>query len=79
MNTMLEGRRQIRFVRQGNLAAEVEVTPREDTELPAWGPYLTAEDARKLDAVRKALRASDITTARKLALRVFTLHPVAAE
>ncbi len=40
-----------------------------------WSPYLSLEDAYKLDDVRDALRRGDIKTAARLA-RVFTLTPV---
>jgi len=41
-----------------------------------WSPYLSVEDAYKLDDVRDALRRGDIAAAAKLA-RVFELRPVA--
>jgi hypothetical protein len=31
----------------------------------AWSPYLSPDDARKLDAVRQALRRGDIAEAAK--------------
>jgi hypothetical protein len=42
-----------------------------------WSPYLSLEDAYKLDDVRQALRQGDLETATRLA-RVFKLTPVAA-
>jgi hypothetical protein len=42
-----------------------------------WSPYLSIEDALKLDDVREALRQKDFTTAQGLA-RVYTLSPLAA-
>lgn len=41
-----------------------------------WSPYLSLEDATKLDDVREALRQKDFNTAQKLA-RVYTLSPLA--
>ncbi|KKL13233.1 hypothetical protein LCGC14_2527780, partial [marine sediment metagenome] len=38
-------------------------------------PYLSLEDAEKLDEVREALRKEDVLTASKLA-RVFRLTPL---
>jgi hypothetical protein len=64
------------FVREGKYAAEVPVELIEDDT--AWSPYLSPADARKLDAVRLALRRGDITEAAKYG-RVFELTPVAAE
>ncbi len=68
-----------RFLREGDYAAEVEVTLIGDDDPLGWGPYLTPKDAQKLDDVRKALRANDTSAASKLAIRVYALTPVAAE
>lgn len=65
-----------RLVREGNLAAEVDVTLVEAGG--AWTPYLSIEDAYKLDDVRDALRAGDIKRASRLASRVYRLTPVEA-
>ena len=54
-------------------AAEVPVELVEDET--GWSPYLSLEDARKLDAVRRALRDGDVATAAKHG-RVFELTPV---
>jgi hypothetical protein len=69
-------RKRTKFVHEGNYAAEVSVELIEDDT--AWSPYLTPDDARKLDAVRLALRAGDIAEAAKYG-RVYELTPVAAE
>ena len=64
-----------KFIHEGEYAAEVEV------ELiyadDGWSPYLSVEDANKLDGVRLALRQGDIELAGRLA-KVFKLTPVAA-
>jgi len=41
-----------------------------------WSPYLSLEDAYKLDDVRNALRCGDLKTAMRLS-HVFNLTPVA--
>jgi hypothetical protein len=41
-----------------------------------WSPYLSVNDAMKLDDVREALRQKDFQTATKLA-RVYKLSPLA--
>ncbi|HXF85012.1 MAG TPA: hypothetical protein VNK49_06435 [Anaerolineales bacterium] len=41
-----------------------------------WSPYLSVNDAMKLDDVREALRQKDFATAAKLA-RVYKLSPLA--
>jgi len=64
---------QTKFVHEGEYVAEVEVQLIESTE--GWAPYLSLEDAQKLDVVREALRRGDLTTASELA-RVFRLTPV---
>lgn len=67
-------RRRVKFVHEGRYLAEVDVELIEDeTE---WSPYLSVEDAYKLDDVRDALKRGDIVAATKLA-RVFSLQPVA--
>jgi hypothetical protein len=64
-----------KLIHEGQYAAEVEVTLIETEE--GWSPYLSLEDAQKLDTVRKALRRGDLTQASQLA-RVFQLMPVQA-
>ena len=69
-------RKAIKIVHEGKYAAEVPVELIEDSG--GWSPYLSVADASKLDAVRKALRAGDITTAVNHGL-VFELLPVSAQ
>lgn len=66
-------RRHTKLVREGQYAAEVEVNLIDAEN--GWSPYLSLEDARKLDAVREALRRGDIATASGSA-RVFSLTPI---
>lgn len=42
-----------------------------------WSPYISLDDAAKLDDVREALKRKDFETAQRLA-RVYTLLPLAA-
>ena len=65
-----------RLVHAGGYVAEVTVESIPDDD--AWGPYLSLEDAKKLQRVEKALKAGDLKAASKEA-RVFELKPVAAE
>jgi len=70
----MKKRRYTKLVHEGPYVAEVDVELIEtDT---GWSPYLTLEDAYKVDDVRDALRRGDIGLASKMA-RVFTLTPVA--
>jgi hypothetical protein len=64
-----------KFIHEGQYAAEVEVCWIDSEN--GWSPYLSVEDARKLDLVREALRTGDLTTATRLA-RVYQLTPVAS-
>jgi hypothetical protein len=63
----------IKLVHEGRYAAEVEVALIETSD--EWSPYLSAEDVRKLDAVRAALRRGDVKAASREA-RVFRLEPL---
>ena len=65
-----------RLVREGDLVAEVAVTLLEAEG--GWEPYLSLEDAYKLDDVREALRAGDVKRASRLSDRVYRLTPVEA-
>ena len=62
-----------KLVHEGQYVAEVEVSLIETEE--GWSPYLSLEDAYKLDDVRDALRRGDIRRASQLS-RVYTLTPV---
>ncbi len=69
-------RKSTEFIHEGKFAAEVPVSLIEDET--AWSPYLSPDDARKLDAVRLALRRGDLSEAAKHG-RIFELTPVAAK
>lgn len=64
-----------KLVHEGEYIAEVTVELLEGDQ--PWSPYLSLEDALKLDDVRDALRRGDIAAASQMA-RVFQLVPVAA-
>jgi len=51
-------RRHTKIVREGQYIAEVEVELIDSGE--SWSPYLSLEDAYKLDDVRVALRFGDL-------------------
>jgi hypothetical protein len=63
-----------KFVREGQYGAEVDVVLID--EEVGWSPYLSLEDAQRLDDVREALRQGDLKQAAQLA-RVFKLTPIA--
>ena len=62
-----------KYVHEGKYVAEVDVMLLETNE--EWSPYLSVEDACKLDDIREALRNGDLETASRIG-RVFTLTPV---
>jgi hypothetical protein len=68
-------RKTVEFVQVGKYAAEVPVELIEDED--GWAPYLSLADARKLEAVRLALKRGDVATAAKQG-RVFQLLPISA-
>ena len=67
-------RRRAKLIHEGQYVAEVDVELVETDE--GWSPYLSLEDAYKLDDVRDALRRGDIRAATRQA-RIFSLTPVA--
>ena len=60
-------RHHTKLVREGDYVAEVEMELIESGT--GWSPYLSLEDAYKLDDVRDALRRGRLA-------RVFTLTPI---
>ena len=68
-------RKAVRFVHADKYAAEVDIELISDDG--AWGPYLSKDDALKLDRVRSALKRGDIAAASREA-RVYELMPLSA-
>ena len=66
-------RKRTKYVHEGRYVAEVNVELLEDDT--GWSPYLSVEDACRLDDVRDALRREDVSTAARLG-RIFRLEPV---
>src|SRR5207245_7182966 len=69
----MNARRHTKFVREGSYAAEVDVELIEEEN--GWSPYLSLDDARKLDDVREALGRGELKAASRLA-RGFSLPPM---
>jgi hypothetical protein len=63
----------VKIIHEGRYAAQVPVELIEDET--GWSPYLSVEDAKKLEAVRLALRNGEIGQAAKCG-RVFELKPI---
>jgi hypothetical protein len=70
---MMRKRLHSKLIHEGQYVAEVDVELIETDE--SWSPYLSIEDAYRLDDVRDSLRRGDIRAATRLA-RVFSLTPV---
>lgn len=64
----------VKYIHEDNYVAAVDVELIESTD--EWAPYLSLDDAYKLDDVRAALRRGDLKAASQKA-RVFTMQPVA--
>ena len=60
----------MKLIYEGQYIAEVNIDLIEENT--GWSPYLSLEDAQKLDEVRQALRRSDLKSAGRLA-HVYTL------
>ncbi len=67
-------RNHTKLVHEGEYVAEIDVRLIETDS--SWSPYLSIDDAYKIDDVRGALRRRDIKAASRHA-RIFTLTPVA--
>ena len=70
----MKQRKKTKYVHEGQYVAEVEVGLLEDDT--GWSPYLSVEDAYKLDNVRDALRQGDLESAARYG-RIYELRPVA--
>ena len=66
----------VEIVREGRYVGEIDVTVIETES--EWSPYLSVDDAERLDQMRLALRQGDLKAATRIG-RVFELMPVAAE
>ena len=70
---MTKRKSQSKLVHAGNYVAEVDVELIDSEE--GWSPYLSVEEAKKLDEVKLALRKGDLKAASRVS-RGFTLTPV---
>lgn len=67
-------RHQTKYIHEGDYVAEVDLELLDTDE--GWSPYLSLDEALKLDDVRLALRRGDLKTAAQHG-RIYTLMPVA--
>lgn len=70
----MKRRMKTKYVHEGHYVAEVEVALIEDET--GWSPYLSVEDAYKLDDVRDALRQGNLDSAARYG-RIYELRAVA--
>lgn len=68
-------KKQMKYIHEGEYVAKVEVNLL--TTDDEWSPFLSLEDAYKLDEIRRALQMGNLERATQLA-EVFTLTPIAA-
>ena len=66
-------RHHTKLVHEGDYVAEVDVELIDSDT--GWSPYLSLDDAYRIDDVRDALRRGDLKAAKGLA-RIFALTPV---
>jgi len=67
-------RHHTKLVHEGDYVAEVDVELIDSDT--GWSPYLSLDDAYRIDDVREALRRGDLKAATGLA-RIFALTPIA--
>lgn len=64
---------QTKLIRQGNYIAEIDITlTYTDSD---WSPYLSLQEAQKLDHLRQALQQDDLKAAGQLA-RIYQLTAI---
>ncbi|MBD3377567.1 hypothetical protein GF406_21240 [candidate division KSB1 bacterium] len=68
-------RQKKKFVHEGKYGAELNVELIDDAT--GWAPFLSPDDAYKLDNVREALRKGDLNSAEQYG-RIYELCPVSA-
>jgi hypothetical protein len=66
-------RHHTKLIHEGKYVAEVDIEIIENEE--GWSPYISVEDAYRLDDLRDALKRGDIKKASQLG-RLFSLTPV---
>lgn len=69
----MNSRKHTKLVHEGKYVAEVDIEYIDIDD--GWSPYLSLDDALKLDTVREALRKEDVALASKYA-RVYEISRV---
>ncbi len=66
-------RKYTKYIHEGQYVAEVEIELLDTDE--GWAPYLSLDDAEKLDDIKNALRRGDLKFASRYG-KVFSLNPI---
>lgn len=66
-------KKKTKYIHAGRYVAEVEVDLIESPD--EWAPYLSVEDATRLDEVREALKREDMKSASQYG-RIYKLEPI---
>jgi len=69
----MSSRHHTKYIHEGNYVAEIDIELIDAKE--GWSPYLSLEDALKLDDIRSVLRKGNVKAASKHA-KIYTLTPV---
>jgi len=69
----MKERKKIKYLHEGKYVAEIEVVLFDDET--SWSPYLSLDDAYRLDEAREALRQGDIEAASKYG-KIYELRQV---
>jgi len=72
----MHSRTHTKMIHEGKYIAEVKVTLINTTD-DDWAPYLSLDDALKIDAIREALKSDNVVEAKKYA-RIYLLSEIAA-
>ncbi|MEA1893118.1 MAG: hypothetical protein U9N33_10480 [Campylobacterota bacterium] len=73
----MHSRKHTKMIHEGKYIAEVEVELINTTDND-WAPYLSLDDALKIDAIREALRDDDVSKAKESASKLYLLSELAA-
>lgn len=71
---MMSNKEKIKYIHEGQYVAEVKVMLLDSDD--EWAPFLSLDDAYKLDDVRAALREGDLDSVARYG-RVFEMRPIA--
>ena len=68
-------RKHTKLLHEGKYVAEIEIDIIDSDK--GWSPYISLEDALKMDEIRELLRTGNIEVAKRMA-HIYIMKPVAA-